>query len=398
MQIVHVPDAREKIELLSRLAALECDGDQCARSIRRANADFLGASVVYVQRPNGPIAVLRTMQSSVCERNCHYCAFRAGHDGVPRLKLTPEELARTFDAMQRAGIVRGLFLSSGLVGGGTRTMDLMLNTVELLRHKYMYRGYIHLKIMPGAENAQIEQAVRLANRVSVNLEGPDPIRLATIAPQKNFEMELLAALQRVHRLVQMAQPGQHLPSLVTQFVVGPAGESDRELLGTASRLYREVGLSRAYYSAFNPVPGTPLENVPPTPLRREHRLYQADWLLRFYGFTVEELPFNADGELPIDVDPKLAWAHRHLVHQPVEINRCGRQQLLRVPGIGPRSADVILAARRRGKLHDLADLRALGISIGRAAPFILLDGRRPPYQLSLWDVNRVTINKEIGDM
>jgi predicted DNA-binding helix-hairpin-helix protein len=252
--------------------------------------------------------------------------------------------------------------------------------------------------MPGAEDAQIEQAVRLADRVSVNLEGPDSTRLEIIAPQKNFEMELLAALQRVHRSVQEAQPGQRSPSLVTQFVVGPAGESDRELLSTASRLYREIGLSRAYYSAFDPVPGTPLENVPPTPLRREHRLYQADWLLRFYGFTVEELPFNASGELPMDVDPKLAWARCHLAHQPVEINRCSRQQLLRVPGIGPRAADAILEARRRGRLCDLSDLCALGISIGRAAPFILLNGRRPPYQLSLWDVNRATVDRGLGGM
>ncbi|MCS7261283.1 MAG: radical SAM protein [Anaerolineae bacterium] len=385
MQIIRALDSREKIELLSRLAALECDGDPCARPARRAKADFLSTCVVQVRRPEGPIPVLRTMQSSVCERNCHYCAFRAGHDGVPRLKLTPDELACAFDAMQRAGIVRGLFLSSGLVGGGARTMDPMLTTVELLRHKYLYRGYIHLKIMPGAEEAQIEQALRLADRVSVNLEGPDPAHLAIIAPQKDFELELLAALQWVHRLVQSTPPGRRRPSWVTQFVVGPAGESDRDLLRTASRLYREVGLARAYYSAFNPVPGTPLDHLPPTPVRREQRLYQADWLLRLYGFSVEELPFDRDGALPIEVDPKLAWAHAHLAHHPVELNRCSRQQLLRVPGIGPRTADTILEARRHGRLRDLSDLRALGVSINRAAPFILLDGRRPPYQLKLWN-------------
>lgn len=397
VQIIRTPDAREKIELLSRLAVLECDGDQCARSATRAKADFLRTSIVQVQRPEGPIPVLRTMQSSACERNCHYCAFRAGHDGVPRLKMTPEELARAFDAMQRAGIVRGLFLSSGLVGGGARTMEPMLTTVELLRRKYLYRGYIHLKIMPGAEEAQIEQAVRLADRVSVNLEGPDATRLAIIAPQKDFEMELLAVLRRVHRLAQTVQPSRRPPSLVTQFVVGPAGESDRDLLGTASCLYREVGLSRAYYSAFSPVPGTPLEHIPPTPLRREHRLYQADWLLRFYGFTVEELPFDPDGILPANVDPKLAWARMHLAQQPVEINRCSRMQLLRVPGIGPRTADAILQARRHGRLRDLSDLRALGVWINRAAPFILLDGRRPPYQLSLWDVNEASTDRGTGD-
>jgi len=388
--VIHVLDAEEKVELLSQLAVLDCDGEQCTRRVGQAKADFLAASIVRVQRPDGPVAVLRTMQTSVCERNCHYCTFRIGHDGVPRLKLTPDELARAFDAMQRAGVVRGLFLSSGVVGGGARTMDAMLATVELLRHKYMYRGYIHLKIMPGAEPAQIEQAVRLADRLSVNLEGPDAARLAAIAPQKNFKTELLAPLQQLHQLVHVSQHGKRLPSLVTQFVVGPAGESDRELLSTASYLYREVGLSRAYYSAFSPVPGTPLADAPPTPLRREHRLYQADWLLRFYGFTLDEIPFDHKGALPTDVDPKMAWARCHLAQQPVEINCCSRQQLLRVPGIGPRTADVILEARRRGRLRDLADLQALGVSVRRAAPFILLDGHRPPYQLSLWNVNEAS--------
>jgi predicted DNA-binding helix-hairpin-helix protein len=172
--------------------------------------------------------------------------------------------------------------------------------------------------------------------------------------------------------------------MTTQFVVGPAGESDRELLATAGWLYHHVNLARAYYSGFNPVPGTPLEGAAPTPLLREHRLYQADWLLRFYGFGVNELPFDQQGGLPADVDPKLAWARQHLADRPVELNRAGRAELLRVPGIGPRSADAILRARRLGCLRDLGDLRTLGAIAGRAAPFVLLDGKRPPRQLELF--------------
>jgi len=353
-----------------------------------------------VQRPDGPLTVLRTMQSSACERNCNYCPFRAGRSGMARVSFTPDELAREFDRMQRAGVVQGLFLSSGIVGGGVRAMDPMLATVELIRRKYAYRGYVHLKIMPGAERAQVEQAVRLADRVSINLEGVDARRLAYLAPQKDFAGELLPAMGWFHEIVggqgvsfdKSRSPFDNFkalpvkpPSLVTQFVVGPAGESDRELLTTVDYLYRQVRLARAYYSGFDPVPDTPLADVAPTSALREHRLYQADWLLRFYGFALDELPFEQDGGLPAGVDPKLAWARKHLVGRPVEVNRASRAELLRVPGIGPRSADAILRARCQGRLRDLADLRALGAVANRAAPFILLDGKFPPHQLGLWD-------------
>jgi predicted DNA-binding helix-hairpin-helix protein len=174
------------------------------------------------------------------------------------------------------------------------------------------------------------------------------------------------------------------PSSTTQFVVGAAGESDLELLHVTAFLYRHLGLARAYFQAFRPVPGTPLEAHPPTPPQREHRLYQASFLLRDYGFSVEELPFQPDGNLPLDTDPKLAWAREHLAEAPVEVNRAGRETLLRVPGIGPQGADRLIAARRRGRLRDLQDLRALGIAAERAAPFILLDGRRPARQLPLF--------------
>jgi predicted DNA-binding helix-hairpin-helix protein len=385
MQITHTPDARERIEQLSELAALDCDGEPMLTSPQSAKAGFLARSVVQVQRPDGPMTVLRTVQTSACERNCYYCAFRAGRGGFRRLSLRPDELARGFDAMQRARVVSGLFLSSGIAGSGVKTMDSMLATVELLRQKYRYRGYIHLKILPGAEAAQIEQAMRLADRVSINLEGANARRLGSIAPQKDFERELLSAMHQVRQVAGVQGLYARVPSLVTQFVVGPAGESDQELLTTASQLYRDVHLSRAYYSGFSPIPDTPLSGLPATPPVREHRLYQADWLLRFYGFVLEELPFEPGGALPAGTDPKLAWARRHLAGRPVEVNRCSRSDLLRVPGIGPRTADTLLHARRDGRLHDLADLRALGVAVNRAAPFVLLDGRRPAYQLGFWE-------------
>ncbi len=386
MHTIVVPDAQQKMQLLGRLAGLECDGQPTPSAGRtQVKRDFLAGAVVQVQRPDGPMTVLRTLQTSACERNCYYCPFRAGRTSTVRVSFSPDELAREFDRMQRAGVVQGLFLSSGSVGGGHNAMDPMLATVELIRRRYDYSGYIHLKIMPGAERAQVEQALCLADRVSINLEGANAQRLAFLAPRKDFERELLPAMHWVREIAGAHSPLAKRPSMTTQFVVGPAGESDRELLTTVNRLYQEVGLSRAYYSRFNPVPDTPLADAAPEPAVREHRLYQADWLLRFYGFALDDLPFDQDGRLPAEVDPKLAWAHRHLAGQPVELNRASRRELLRVPGIGPRSAEAILRARRQGRLRDLADLRVLGAVASRTAPFVLLDGCRPPRQLGFWD-------------
>lgn len=383
MRTIVVPDAQQKLQLLGGMAELDCDGEPGLTPRQRRQQEALAGSVVQVQRPDGPMTVLRTMQTSACEQNCYYCPFRAGRSSTLRVSFSPDELACEFDRMQRVGVVKGLFLSSGVVGGGIKAMDPMLATVELIRRKYAYHGYIHLKIMPGAERAQVEQALRLADRVSINLEGANAERLACLAPHKDFEGELLRAMGWVRELSQAHGPLTKTPSLTTQFVVGPAGESDRELLSVVDRLYRQVKLARAYYSGFNPVTDTPLAGAARTPPIREHRLYQADWLLRFYGFSLDELPFDQQGRLPVEVDPKQAWAGQHLAERPVEVNQASRGELLRVPGIGPRSADAILGARRRGRLRDLAELRALGAVADRAAPFVLLDGHRPPRQLRL---------------
>jgi predicted DNA-binding helix-hairpin-helix protein len=274
-------------------------------------------------------------------------------------------------------------LSSALLGGGPHTQDRLIDTAEILRHRYHFRGYVHLKIMPGAEEAQVAAAMALADRVSVNLEAPNDRRLTQLAPHKNFTEELL---QRLRWIQDLRQTANHRASSTSQFVVGAAGESDLELLATTALLYREFGLARTYFMRFQPVRDTPLENHPPTPPLREHRLYQASFLLRDYGFDVEDLPFEPDGNLPLTSDPKLAWARQHLVQTPVELNRADREMLLRVPGIGPKGAAQLVTARREGRLRDLSDLRRLGILADRAAPFILLDGYRPTHQLSLWPV------------
>jgi predicted DNA-binding helix-hairpin-helix protein len=372
-------DIHHKIETLTEDASLEQEGPPVLSREQR-KAQFIAHSRCHVLHPQqGQMPVLKIMQTSACERNCHYCPFQAGRN-YRRVSLTPEELAASFDQMQRQKLVDGLFLSSGIIGGGVTTMDKTLQTVELIRRKYEYRGYIHLKIMPGAEEAQIEQAARLADRLSINLEGANAQRLAQLAPKKDFQQELLPPLYWLRQNQARFEPWLKRPSLTTQFVVGPAGEQDRELLATANTLYRQANLARAYYSAFNPIQGTSFEHLPKTSPLREHRLYQADWLLRFYGFELAELPFQADGNLPQTDDPKIAWAKVHL-QQPVEINRADRSQLLRIPGIGPKTADAIIAARRLGRLTDLQQLKQLGAQTAKAAPYLLLDGRQPAYQL-----------------
>lgn len=265
-----------------------------------------------------------------------------------------------------------------------RTQDRIIATAEILRQKLGFKGYLHLKIMPGAEHAQVERTMQLANRVSVNLEAPNMNRLSKLAPHKMFMEELIKPLKWVEEIRQSQAPikswNGHWPSTTTQFVVGAVGESDLELLETTALLNQQVHLARAYYSGFNPIKDTPLENVPPVNPWREHRLYQASFLLRDYGFDLEELPFAIDGNLPLSADPKLAWAQNNFGHSPLEINRAKREELLRIPGIGPKTATAILAWRRKNKITGVNDLQNLGIPIEKAAPFLLLNGSQVPWQ------------------
>ncbi|HEX7542304.1 MAG TPA: radical SAM protein [Anaerolineales bacterium] len=338
--------------------------------------------------PNGQkIKLLKTLLTSACERDCYYCPFRAGRD-IRRATFNPEEFAHLFVMLAKKGIAEGVFLSSGITGGGIRTQDKLLDTADILRQKLGFRGYIHLKVMPGAERSQVERAMQLADRVSVNLEAPNTERLARLAPHKQFIEELLQPLKWMDEIRQ-TQPANRSwrgrwPSSVTQFVAGGAGESDLELLSATQYLYSHLGLKRTYYSRFIPIPDTPLENQIPTPLIREHRLYQASFLLRDYGFELEELPFESDGRLPVQIDPKLAWAQRNLAEQPIEINYASRHMLMRVPGIGSKGAEVILKIRQQGKIRDLSMLKRIGVLAEKAAPFLLFDGRRATYQPSLF--------------
>ena len=346
------------------------------------------AFVHPAQLPNGKqVKLLKTLLSSACERDCYYCPFRAGRD-FRRATFKPQEFAELFMKLNQANAAEGIFLSSGIAAGGANTQNKILDTAEILRNKLGFRGYMHLKIMPGAEKGQVERLMQLADRVSVNLEAPNTERLKKLAPHKVFIEELFRPLKWVEEIRQ-SQPAYkgwngRWPSTVTQFVAGGSDESDLELLTTTDWLMKNVSLKRAYFSAFHPICDTPLENKAAVDPLREHRLYQASFLLRDYGFDLEEMPFLQDGNLPLPTDPKLAWAQQNLKEKPLEINKADKRELLRIPGIGPKNADAILQARRNGKLRDLTALRKLGIVVARVAPFVLLDGRRPATQLAMF--------------
>jgi putative DNA modification/repair radical SAM protein len=376
-------DTFEKVKILGRSAQYDLCGEACGTDAARKKDD-LGRWIYPAARPDGRrVAMLKVLLSNACQKDCYYCANRASRD-FRRVRFAPEELARAFDQMHRKGLVKGLFLSSSICGEAGRAMDQMIAAVELVRKRYAFSGYVHLKILPGASFAHVERAVQLATRVSVNLEAPNAKRLARIAPRKDFAANLLQPMHWAKDLIE-ASGGRLVPAgQTTQFVVGAADESDREILMTTARLYKKIGLARAYFSAFQPVVDTPLEGHPPTPPLREHRLYQSDWLLRQYDFTFQDLIFDEAGNLPREADPKMIWAKTHPECFPIEINRANREELLRVPGLGPRSVARILRLRRQGTFRTLSNLKKIGAVASRAAPFILLDGKRPPYQMSLW--------------
>ena len=347
----------------------------CGTGQHRTRGDD-GLWIYPAALPSGQrVPMLKVLQASGCERSCIYCSERCGGQGQPS-SLEPEQLAGAFVALRRDRRVAGLFLSSAIRGGAVATMDRMLGTAELLRERHGFRGYIHLKMIPGSRPDQIERAMALATRVSVNMEAPSAAHLARIAPGKKFDAQILAPMRQVAKAIErgrFARAGQ-----TTQLVVGAAGEKDRDLVGAADWGYRELKLARVYYSALQPIPGTPVAERAPVPFMREHRLYQTDFLLRGYGFCLDEIPFEPDGSLRLETDPKTVWAERHPERFPVEVNLATYGELVRVPGIGPRSAERLLVMRQAGHLRAVEALRSAGASWKVAAPFLLLDGTQVP--------------------
>jgi len=381
-------DTSDKIELMGRFAQFDLCGNCTPRapeSQRRRSP--LGRWIYPAVLPDGKtVRLLKLLLTNVCLNDCTYCVNRCSR-AVPRSGFEPAELAGLFSTLWQKGLVQGFFLSSGVQRNPDSTMARMIRTVEIVRHKYGFPGYVHLKILPGASFEAVERAMRVATRVSVNLEAPTPERLARIAPGKNFREDLVRRMAWVRSILERGNT--RCVDHTTQFVVGAAEEKDSEILSLTERLYGEMKLKRAYYSAFQPVEEEVREGRRPTPPLREHRLYQADFLMRRYGFAFEELSFDTGGNLPVETDPKRVWVSKHPEQFPVEINRASRRELMRVPGIGPRSARRIVTKRVKEKFHTLEELKGTGAVVGWAAPYILIDGKsvgelKEPGQMRLW--------------
>jgi putative DNA modification/repair radical SAM protein len=377
----------EKLLILGKAAQYDlCGSYLCqGQEAHRVRGDY-GQWIYPAVLPDGKeIKLFKVLLSNNCKNNCLYCANREERS-FPRISFTPQELAQVFVMLKEKRLVEGLFLSSAVSNEPKKTMEDMIKAVEILRYRYHFNGYIHLKILPGVTPDYIEQAMRLADRVSVNLEAPSGDRIKLLSAEKDFEKDLLGAMRWIKYFINKGIRPR--AGHTTQFVVGPAGETDRELISLVAKLYKDLDLRRAYFSAFQPIKGTPLEGHPPTPIVRENRLYQADFLLRDYGFSPEELIFNKEGNLYLPADPKLVWAMNHPEFFPVEVNTATKEQLIRVPGIGPRSAERIIALRRKEKIKELVTLKEIGVVIKRARDYILLNGKKAnkekKLQLSLW--------------
>jgi len=324
--------------------------------------------------------------TNACSYNCHYCPMRRDRN-LPRTLLKPAELVRIFLGAVRRGWVDGLFVTTGIPSNPVKVMDDLIASLELLRERHRFPGYIHVKLVAGAEAAQIERLTALATRVSVNLEAPCGQTLTQIAPEKSLAVSVdnleqvrsLVLAERTARAHGRPRDPLHpmgVAGMTMQFVVGATPDSDRTLIETVGRLQAAGGIHHAHFSAFRPIKDTPMESVPAAPALREHRLYQADYLLHDYGFGADEVVFGPEGNLPLNLDPKTAWALAHPEHFPVEVLRADYETLVRVPGIGPVVARRLVAERSGAVLRGLADLRALGVVTTRAAGFVTLRGRR----------------------
>ena len=329
------------------------------------------------------ISLLKILLTNECIYDCKYCLNRRSND-VPRALFTPEEVCELTIQFYRRNYIEGLFLSSGIVQSPTFTMELICRTVYLLRTKYGFNGYIHVKAIPGADSEVIRQTGFLVDRMSVNLELPTADGLRNLAPNKHRK-NILTPMRQIQNGITQSRNEvavyRHAPTFVsggqsTQMIVGATSENDYQILNVAESLYRKFELKRVFYSAFvrvNEDKNLPILPGGP-PLLREHRLYQADWLLRFYGFRAQELLSEKRPFFNVMLDPKEDWAVRHLEEFPVEINRAPYEKLLRVPGIGVQSAKRIVAARRSCNLN-FDHLKKLGVVLKRALYFITCNGR-----------------------
>jgi len=386
-------DTRQKLEILADAAKYDasCASSGTAKRNSAGKAKGIGSTegmgICHAYAPDGRcISLLKILLTNSCIFDCHYCINRKSSN-VRRARFTAKEVVDLTLAFYQRNYIEGLFLSSGIIASPDYTMEQLVEVARSLREDHQFRGYIHLKSIPEADPALIAAAGRHADRLSINIELPTAAGLARLAPEKSASAihgamaGMKAAIddgddaaRKYRSAPRFAPAGQS-----TQMIVGADAANDREILRTASGLYGRFALRRVYYSAFSPIPDAstilPLRRPP---LMREHRLYQSDWMMRFYGFNEVEIANAADeqGMLPLDIDPKLAWALKAREIFPVDVNRAPRELLLRVPGLGVKAVDAIVATRRWRRLA-LADVGRLSRSIATLRPFIVASDWRP---------------------
>ena len=369
---------RRKLSILADAAKYDASCASSGAKGTRAGSGLgttEGMGICHSYTPDGRcVSLLKILFTNRCLYDCRFCINRSSSD-TEREAFTVDEVVRLTMDFYRRNYIEGLFLSSGIVVSEDHTMERLVEVARRLRQEERFGGYVHLKIIAGASPELVRLAGTYADRLSCNVELPTAGDLAKLAPEKRVEqidgsMSLTAGAidarkrERSRKAPPFAPAGQS-----TQMVVGATATTDQTILRSASSLYRSHGLRRVYYSAYSPIDDAdPTLPRKPVSLVREHRLYQADWLFRFYGFEVDEL-FEDHDSLPLDVDPKLAWALRHPELFPLDLNRAPKEQLLRVPGLGARRVGRIIAARRQGRLRS-DDLRALRVSMGKVAPFV----------------------------
>ncbi|MGI4748814.1 MAG: putative DNA modification/repair radical SAM protein [Janthinobacterium lividum] len=349
-----------------------------------------GMGICHAYAPDGRcISLLKILLTNFCLYECAYCINRAS-SSVKRARFTVDEVVQLTLGFYRRNCIEGLFLSSGIIRSPDYTMEQVIGVARTLRVEHGFRGYIHLKTIPDADPLLLEEAGKWADRLSINVELPTEAALKDYAPEKDMagirrsmgRMRLGIDAAREKTRPGAARPPRFAPAgQSTQVIVGADQSPDRTILRMSSNLYGSYGLRRVYYSAFSPIPDAssalPLK---PAPLMREHRLYQADWLLRFYGFGVEELATDADGNLDLVHDPKLAWALENRAMFPVDVNTADRELLLRVPGLGVKSVDRILQVRRHKRLR-MDDLARLRLSLAKLAVFVITADHKPAHEL-----------------
>ncbi len=378
-------DLQRKLEILADAAKYDAS---CASSaaVKRDSIGGKGMGstegtwICHSYTPDGRcVALLKVLLTNFCVFDCLYCVNHVSSN-VARARFTSDEVVKlTLDFYSR-NYIEGLFLSSGIIRDADYTMEQLVAVARTLREVHDFRGYIHLKTIPDANGDLLAQAGRYADRVSVNIELPQEESLGRLAPEKSA-LTIRQSMARLRARIDECKEDAKAPPFApggqsTQVIIGADDSTDRAIIEQSATLYSSYRLRRVYYSAFSPIPDSS-EQLPmkAAPLLREHRLYQADWLLRIYGFQAREIFVRADGMLDLDVDPKLAWALSHREQFPLDINTCSREQLLRVPGLGTKAVERILGARTIKKIR-YEDLQRLRVPINRVLPFIKLPGQR----------------------